>query len=258
MSPTRVALITGGTRGIGLGIARALAREGLDLFLCGRRQPTDVADTLRELGDLGATVHYAVCDVADSDGHGPLLEQVESRFGRLDVLVNNAGVAPRQRLDVMETTRESFERVVTTNLTGPFFLTQAAARWMIRQRQAACDFRGTIINVSSISATVASLTRGEYCISKAGVAMAGKLWAARLAEHSIDVFEIRPGIIATDMTAGVMEKYQAMIDAGLCVQKRMGQPEDIGRAAAMLVRGDLPYATGQVITIDGGLTMQRL
>jgi NAD(P)-dependent dehydrogenase (short-subunit alcohol dehydrogenase family) len=176
----------------------------------------------------------------------------------LDVLVNNAGVAPDVRADVLEATEESFDRVVGINLKGPYFLTQLVARWMIEQRENDANFRGVIVNVSSVSATEASINRGDYCISKAGVAMATQLWAHRLAEFGIAVYEVRPGIITTDMTAPVKEKYERLIANGLTVENRWGTPEDVGRAIAVLARGELTYASGNVLNIDGGLTLRRL
>ena len=160
--------------------------------------------------------------------------------------------------DILDAAEDSYEWVMKINLQGPYFLTQAVARWMIEQKQRDAGWRGCIINISSISATVASTSRGEYCISKAGVSMATRLWAARLGEFDIPVYEIRPGVIATDMTAGVKEKYDKLIAEGLCIQRRWGQPDDIGRAAAALARGDLAYSTGQVVMVDGGLTIPRL
>jgi NAD(P)-dependent dehydrogenase (short-subunit alcohol dehydrogenase family) len=174
------------------------------------------------------------------------------------VLVNNAGVAPKVRADILEATEESYEWVMKINLQGPYFLTQAAANWMVEQKKQDASFSGCIVNISSVSSTVASPSRGEYCLSKAGVSMATKLWAARLGEFNIPVYEIRPGIIQTDMTATVKEKYDKLIGQGLLVQSRWGQPGDIGKAVAMLVRGDLAYSTGQVIMVDGGQTVQRL
>jgi len=162
------------------------------------------------------------------------------------------------RADILEASEESFQRLMRINLQGPYFLTQAAANWMIEQSRSNRLFRGCIVNISSISATVASPSRGEYCISKAGVSMATQLWATRLGEFGIGVYEVRPGVIKTDMTAPVTEKYDKLIAEGLCVQPRWGMPEDVGRAVAMLVRGDLPYSTGQVIMVDGGMTLQRL
>jgi NAD(P)-dependent dehydrogenase (short-subunit alcohol dehydrogenase family) len=174
------------------------------------------------------------------------------------VLVNNAGVAPKVRADILDATEESFERLIRINLQGPYFLTQAVARWLIAQKKADPAFQGCIVNISSVSATVASVSRGEYCISKAGVSMATKLWAARLGEFDLPVYEIRPGIIKTDMTATVTAKYDKLIGEGLLLQSRWGLPQDIGRAVAMMVRGDIAYSTGQVILVDGGQTVQRL
>ena len=254
----RVALVTGGARGIGLGVARALARENFDLAVCGVRDAEAAAPALDGLRQLGAEVLYAQADISDPAARGKLLEAVREQFGRLHVLVNNAGVAPKVRADVLEATEESFERVLKVNLQGPYFLTQQCARWMIEQKRARTDWRGCIINISSVSATVASVNRGDYCISKAGVSMATQLWAARLGEFDIPVYEIRPGLIRTDMTAGVQAKYDQLIAQGLLAQSRWGLPEDVGRAAAMLARGDLGYSTGQVLMIDGGLALQRL
>jgi NAD(P)-dependent dehydrogenase (short-subunit alcohol dehydrogenase family) len=254
----RVALVTGGTRGIGKGCARALAGEGWDLAVCGVRPEEEARPALEELRAAGTAVLYVRADIGEDDAADRLLGAVRERFGRLDLLVNNAGVAPTERRDILEATRESFDRVMRINLRGPYFLTQAAARWM-RERKTADPARGgCIIFVTSMSATVASVNRGEYCVSKAGLAMASLLWATRLAEDGIRVYEVRPGIVRTDMTAGVAAKYDALISQGLTLQKRWGAPEDVGRAVAMLARGDLPYSTGQVILVDGGLTVQRL
>jgi len=255
----KVALVTGGTRGIGFGIAQALADEGLDVALCGRRDAAAVEDVLGALRSRGTDVLYESTDIRDLDAHEQLLDRIDDHFGRLDVLVNNAGVAPRERNDLLEATPESFDRVLDINLRGPYFLTQRVANWMIDQGEASDAFDGAIINVTSISSTVASPDRGEYCISKAGLTMATRLWAVRLSEFEIPVYEIRPGIIETDMTRAVKEKYdRLLLEEGLTLQSRWGQPEDIGTAAAALVRGDLPYATGQVLHLDGGLTINRL
>jgi len=196
--------------------------------------------------------------VTDGAARSKMLADIRARFGRLNVLVNNAGVAPLARADILEATEESYERVMRINLQGPYFLTQAVARWMIEQKQADAAFRGGIVNVSSVSATVASPSRGEYCLSKAGVSMATRLWAVRLAEFDIPVYEVRPGIIRTDMTAAVKAKYDKLIGEGLLLQSRWGLPEDVGRAVAMMARGDIAYSTGQVILVDGGLTVGRL
>jgi len=253
----KVALVTGGGRGIGRGIARCLAAEGCDIVICGTRSEEKVQDALDEFRERGAGVLYCRADVADGEARKRLLSAVRQRFGRLNVLVNNAGVAPRVRADILEATEESFERVMRINLQGPYFLTQAVANWMIAQ-QAEDDFEGCIVNISSVSATVASPSRGEYCISKAGVSMATRLWAARLGEYGIPVYEVRPGVIKTDMTQPVQSQYDKLIREGLMVQARWGLPEDVGRAVAMLVRGDLTYSTGQVIVVDGGMTIERL
>src|SRR5580704_8434020 len=255
----KLAMVTGGSRGIGFGIALALAQSGFDLAINGRREEKDVAEAVEKLKSAGAKVLYLRGDVASRADRAGVLEHVDREFGRLDVLVNNAGVAPDVRADLLEATEESFDRLMSINLRGPYFLTQLAARWMVKQRQAAGEkWRGCIINVSSVSATVASVNRGDYCITKAGIAMATMLWAARLAEFNIDVYEIRPGIVATDMTAGVIEKYDKLIANGLTIEKRWGKPEDVGHAAAILAKGDLPYATGQVLHIDDGMTIPRL
>jgi len=253
-----VALVTGGTRGIGLGVAQALAREGFDLAVCGMRPVEAVQETIAGLEALGAKVLYVPCNVADREARAIMLAAVRETFGRLHVLVNNAGIAPRERRDLLEATEESFEEVVRTNLQGPYFLTQHVARWMIEQQEADPSWWGCVINVSSISATVASVNRGEYCVSKAGVSMATQLWSVRLGEYDIPVYEVRPGVTATDMTAGVKGKYDKLIAEGLCVQRRWGLPEDTGKAVAALARGDFPYSTGQVIMVDGGLTLPRL
>jgi len=258
MSWNRVALVTGGTRGIGLGIAEALAQDGWDLAVCGVRPVEAVRESLARLEALGREVAYFQADVADASDRASLVEQVEARFGRLHVLVNNAGIAPPVRADLLEATEESFDLVLAVNLKGPYFLTQRVAQWMIRQRQEDPGYQGTIVNIGSISATVVSVNRGEYCVSKAGLAMLTQLWAVRLAEFGIRVYEVRPGIIQTDMTAPVREKYDRLLAQGLCVQTRWGQPEDVGRAVAMLVRGELSYSPGQVLLVDGGLTIPRI
>jgi 3-oxoacyl-[acyl-carrier protein] reductase len=254
MAEERVALVTGGARGIGLGIARKLAQDGFTLAITGRREAMQVQRELNQLKESSPRSIYIQADVASTAERKQLLATVESRLGRLDVLVNNAGIAPRVRADVLEAGEESFDELIATNLRGPYFLTQLAAAWMIRQPKA----QRSIINIGSVSATVASVNRGDYCITKAGIAMATKLWAVRLAEFGIAVYEVRPGIIETDMTAGVKGKYDALIEDGILLEKRWGTPEDVGAAVSMLARGELPYATGAVLTLDGGLTLARL
>ncbi len=254
----RVALITGGARGIGFGIAQCLADEGFDLTVCGVRKQDAAEQSLAELRRRGAEVLYVRADVGDADARRRLVDMTKEKFDRLHVLVNNAGVAPKTRADILEATEASFEHVMRTNLQGPYFLTQASANWMIEQKRSDPDWQGCIVNISSVSATAASVQRGEYCISKAGIGMATRLWAARLGEFDIPVFEVRPGIIQTDMTAGVQEKYDKLLAEGLAIQRRWGTPEDVGKAVAALARGDLAYSTGQIIMVDGGMTTPRL
>ena len=254
----RIALVTGGGRGIGLGIARCLAQEGCDLAICGVREESAVAPAIRELEACGARVLYVQADVSQKEARRRLVQAVREHYGRLDVLVNNAGIAPRVRADLLEASEESFEEVMRVNLQGPYFLIQAVANWLIEQKKSMPSLAACIVNVTSISATVASTNRGEYCLSKAALSMATRLWATRLAEFDIPVYEVRPGIIRTDMTAGVQARYDHLIEQGLLLQARWGLPEDVGKAVAMLVRGDLPYSTGQVIVVDGGLTVARL
>jgi 3-oxoacyl-[acyl-carrier protein] reductase len=268
----RVALVTGGTRGIGLGIARALARDGWNLALCGVRPETDVRGVLDELraatDDVNTTpdemrgfqinVDYAPADLASPQDRRRLVDWVRDRYGSVQALVNNAGRAPRVRADLLDATEDSFEEVLRTNLQGPYFLTQQIAAQMVARRAADPTSPGAIVFVTSVSADMASPNRGEYCVSKAGLAMTVKLFATRLAPVGIPVYEIRPGIIATDMTAGVRELYDRRIADGLIPEHRWGTPDDIGRTTAALLRGDVPYATGTIIHIDGGLAIPRL
>ena len=254
----KVALVTGGTRGIGLGIALKLAEAGFTLAISGRRAAEEVQPVLEQLRERSGRSIYVQADVAAAVDRQHLVQTVEARLGRLEVLVNNAGIAPRTRADLLQASEESFEELIATNLRGPYFLTQAVASWMIRQQAENPGAQRSIINVSSVSATVASVNRGDYCISKAGIAMATKLWAVRLVEYGIAVYEVRPGIIETDMTVGVKGKYDALIEGGILLEKRWGTPEDVGTAVSMLARGELPYATGAVLVLDGGLTLPRL
>jgi 3-oxoacyl-[acyl-carrier protein] reductase len=254
----RVALVTGGSRGIGRGIAEALAECNFDVMINGVRNAADVADVLSVLHERGAEAHYIQGDVSLACDRQAIVDAVRTQFEQLHVLVNNAGVAPNVRTDILEATEDSFDRVIGINLKGPYFLTQLAARWMVEQRRTDPSFMGVVVNISSVNATEASFNRGEYCISKAGVAMATQLWAHRLAEFGIAAYEVRPGIVHTDMSAAVAEKYNRLMANGLTVENRWGEPHDIGRAVAMLARGDLSYATGNVLNIDGGLTLRRL
>ena len=254
----KVALVTGGSRGIGLGIAERLANDKFNLAINGVRDESDIQEVLDNLRSFGVKVIYCQGDIGSHDSRERIIRKVKDEFGQLNVMVNNAGVAPKERRDILEASEESFDYVVGTNLKGTYFLTQLAANWMVEQKQADDQYTGCIINVTSVSSTVASVNRGEYCIAKAGLSMMTQLYAARLGEFQIPVYEIRPGVIATDMTAGVKDKYDTMFAEGLAIQRRWGVPEDIGKAAAGLARGDFPYSTGQVVMVDGGMTLQRL
>jgi 3-oxoacyl-[acyl-carrier protein] reductase len=254
----RIALVTGGTRGIGFGIGVQLAANDFDLAVNGTRLASDVEETIKKLKDFGNDVIYCRGNISSSIDRENIIRQVNEHYGKLDVLVNNAGVAPKERRDILDATEESFDDVISTNLKGTYFLTQRVANWMIKQKKNNQQFKGCIINISSISATVASVNRGEYCISKAGISMATKLFAVRLGEFDIPVFEVRPGVIFTDMTSAVKEKYDQLIEQGLCVQQRWGEPDDVGKVVASLAKGDFIYSTGQVIMVDGGLTIPRL
>jgi NAD(P)-dependent dehydrogenase (short-subunit alcohol dehydrogenase family) len=254
----QTAFITGGSRGIGLGIAKELAKAGFSLAINGVRSKDGVLPVLEELEAFGIKAEYIQGDVSEKKDRERMLGEIVDMFGCLNVLVNNAGIAPKERKDILEATEESFDHLISVNLKGPYFLTQLIANYFIEKKKMDALFPCCIINISSISATVASLNRGEYCISKAGIAMATKLWAARLGEYNIPVYEVQPGIIKTDMTAGVIEKYDKLFAGGLAIQSRWGLPEDVGKAVKALAMGDFPYSTGQVIMVDGGQTVQRL
>jgi 3-oxoacyl-[acyl-carrier protein] reductase len=254
----KVALITGGSRGIGFGIAQQLAQHGFNLAINGVRPEAQAKEAIQELKKLGAEVYYCQGNVAVKEDRTKIIEDVKNHFKRLDVLVNNAGIAPRERADILNAKEEIFDEVINTNLKGTYFLTQAAANWMIEQKKNNPGLQSCIINITSMSSTVASVNRGEYCISKAGLSMASQLFAVRLGEFNIPVYEVRPGIIATDMTSGVKEKYDNLIEGGLTIEKRWGKPEDVGKIVNALAQGNLPYGTGQVIMVDGGLTTPRL
>jgi 3-oxoacyl-[acyl-carrier protein] reductase len=254
----KTALITGGSRGIGFGIAKALAKEGYNLAINGVRDEENASGALEELRLLGAEVLYCQGSIASAEDREKIIDKAYSVFGQINLLVNNAGIAPRVRMDLLETTPENYQEVLTTNLEGPFFFTQNIARKMVHARQNNHAFEATIIFVTSISATVVSTNRGEYCVSKAGLAMTSALFAVRMAEYNIPVFEIRPGVIATDMTSKVQDKYDALFESGMALQPRWGTPDDVGKAVASLTRGDFPYSTGQVIHVDGGMLIDRL
>ena len=254
----KIAFITGGTRGIGFGVALALGKAGFDLAVNGIRNEVDVTNSLEELRNLGVNVAYFQGNVAVREDRQAMLDKILSHFGSVNVLVNNAGIAPRERADILHAKEENWDEVMEINLKGPYFLTQLFANYFVDKKLENPLFEASIINISSISAFVASVNRGEYCISKAGIAMATKLWATRLGEYDIPVYEIQPGIIKTDMTAGVVEKYDKLFQEGITLQRRWGLPDDVGKVAAMLALGNMPYATGQAIKVDGGLHIQRL
>ncbi|MGV8094591.1 MAG: 3-ketoacyl-ACP reductase [Mangrovibacterium sp.] len=254
----KTAFITGGTRGIGLGIATELAKAGFDLAVNGIREEPEVKPVLEELSAYGVQVTYVRGDVSKKNDRLQMVNAIYERFGKINVLINNAGIAPKERKDILEATEDSFEQVLHTNLQGPYFLTQLMANRMIAAKRQFPEEFFCIINLSSVSATIASVNRGEYCISKAGIAMATKLWASRLGEFDIPVYEIQPGVIRTDMTAGVQEKYDRLFQSGMAIQQRWGLPSDVGKVATAMATGSLPYSTGQVVLVDGGMTVQRM
>jgi NAD(P)-dependent dehydrogenase (short-subunit alcohol dehydrogenase family) len=254
MLPSPVALVTGGSRGIGRGICLALAKQGYALAINYAGNRDAAVETARCAGERTPSV-LVQGDVGKPADRDRLVEATLAAFGRIDVLVNNAGVTSQGRRDVLEATKESWDVVLATNLEGPFFLSQRVAREMIRLRDRLRD--PAIVNVSSVSAYALSTNRGDYCISKAGLAMVTQLWAARLAEHGIRVYEVRPGVMDTDMTAGVKEKYTAQIAEGLAPIRRWGTAQDVGAAVAALVTGAIPFSTGDVLNIDGGFHLRR-
>jgi len=256
--PKRMALVTGAARGIGKAIALELARRGFDVAIADIISPDQASATLADFAGLPGRAIYIRADVSQRDDRASLVEQLRKEFGRLDLLVNNAGIAPRKRLDLLEATEESFDEVLAVNLRGPYFLTQLVARWMVERKKTFPDYQPRIVNISSLSAYTSSPARGEYCISKAGVSMMTKLYADRLAEYGIGVYEIRPGIIHTDMTAPVREKYDKMIAEGLTPIQRWGEPHDIAMAVAAIAEGYLPFSTGEVVNVDGGFHLRRL
>ena len=251
------ALITGGSRGIGLGIAEALGKRGYRLAINGVRDEDEVSQQLDHLRQLTDVV-YCQGNIGNLRDHKGIVAKALTKFNTIDVLVNNAGVAPKNRKDILELDEESFDRLMDINLKGTFFLTQLVAQQMLAAKKSNDKYSPSIITITSMSAEVASINRAEYCMSKAALSMMTKLFATRLAEADIPVYEVRPGIIETDMTAGVREKYDKLINDGLTLEKRWGTPADIGKIVAALASGSIPYATGQVIAADGGLTIRRL
>jgi len=254
----RVALVTGASRGIGRAIAVALAADGWTVVVNYHANAEAAAQTLSEVQAAGGQGVTIQADVSDAAGRERLLRETIFRYGRIDLLVNNAGVAPRQRADLLEMTEASYDEVMAVNLKGPFFLTQLVAREMIALLGAGAVQWPKIINIGSMSAYTSSTNRAEYCLSKAGIGMMTRLYADRLAEYGINVYEIRPGIIETDMTSAMREKYDRLIAEGLTPFRRWGQPEDVAQVVQMIAAGRLPFSTGEVINVDGGFHLRRL
>lgn len=259
-----VAIVTGGSRGIGKGIAKELAGLGyavvVNFYGFRDNQPNDTTarQTQREIRESGGICEICQGDVAGEQDRGALVDFVREKFSRCDMLVNNAGVAPLQRRDILESTEESYDRVMNINLKGPYFLTQRVANWMIEQTKTHSDRSFRICNISSISSYTSSPSRGEYCLSKAGISMMTRLYADRLASYGIGVFEVCPGLVRTDMTSAVREQYDTLIADGLTPIKRWGYPEDIAKAVGAIAQGRLDFSTGQVIHVDGGFHIRRL
>jgi len=263
MERNRVALITGAGRGIGRGIALELARIGFKIAGCDilyepKNTRSGLFEVRGEAAKLGAAFLPIEGDVSNPAEHDRILSAVLAEYGRLDVLVHNAGVAPEVRTDVLQTTPESFDRVMGVNMRGPFFLTQKAVPRLLETAAGDAGVKPAIVFITSISAVVSSTARAEYCLSKAALSMAARIFADRLAGSGINVYEVRPGLIQTDMTVPVREKYDALIAAGLVPQKRWGFPEDVGKAVAGLVQGYFPYSTGLILEVSGGMDIRRL
>lgn len=254
----KVAFITGASRGIGNSIAIQLASEGYAVAAMGTTEKSLIEENFNKIKSYGNPFIYIKGDIAESVDRKNAVEQVLSNFGRIDILVNNAGVAPKVRMDILETTEESMDFVLNINLKGTFFLTQLISNIMIKAVKLDALSHPKIINISSLSAYTSSTQRGEYCISKAGISMVTALFADRLAEYGINVYEIRPGVIATDMTSLVKDKYDGLIANGLTPIKRWGTPEDIGNAVSVLCSDKLNFSTGEVINVDGGFHLRRL
>jgi NAD(P)-dependent dehydrogenase (short-subunit alcohol dehydrogenase family) len=258
MIDMRVALVTGAGRGIGNGIATQLAKDGFAVVIIDVLEENSVIENINKVKETGRPVLYVKGDITSAESRQGVADRIMTEFGRIDVLVNNAGVAPKKRMDILETTEESMDFVLGINLKGTFFLTQLIANIMVKEVKESEAFSPIIVNISSNSAYTSSPSRGEYCISKAGVSMVTTLFADRLAEYCINVYEIRPGIIMTDMTSVVKEKYDNLIANGLTPIKRWGYPADIGNAVSVLCSGKLAYSTGDVINVDGGFHIRRL
>ena len=254
----KIAIVTGSRRGIGLATVKKLMSDGYTAVLCDVVEKEEVKDLLAELNRHGEADYFR-CDISVPEDREALMDAVVEKYGRIDALVNNAGVACKQRLDILETTVESVERLLRINLEGTFFMCQAGAKRMIAMKKAGLpDYNPHIVNIASMSSYTSSVSRGEYCMSKAGISMVTKLFADRLAEEGISVFEVRPGIIMTDMTAVVKEKYEKLISEGVTPIRRFGQPEDVANCVSAACSGLLDFGTGTVLNADGGFHIQRL
>jgi 3-oxoacyl-[acyl-carrier protein] reductase len=258
-----VILVTGASRGLGRGVAEELARAGFSVgvhYASNRAAAEETVATCRSLAPRADQQFHAVGgDLGKANDREALFDQTIQSFGCLDALVNNAGVAPRVRADIVEAREDVFDEVLGVNLKGPYFLSQLAARWWLAHPgQSRLPAGYKLVFVTSLSANTASTNRGEYCISKAGLSMASQLWAVRLAGEGVQVLELRPGIMATDMTAGVKEKYDKLLADGLVPQRRWGKPEDVGLAVRAIMEGRFPFSTGDVINLDGGFHLRRL
>ena len=258
MSEKMTAIVTGASRGIGNAIATKLAQEGCALIAVGTSAFDTVAANFQKIEQSGAPWRYVQADVSMPEGRQKIVDAALAAFGRIDILVNNAGVAPKVRMDLLETSEESFDHVLGINLKSTFFLSQLVARKMVEARAQNASLRPKIVNISSVSAYASSTQRGEYCLSKAGIAMTTRLFADRLADEGINVYEVRPGIIATDMTATVKDKYDALIEGGITPIRRWGQPEDVAKAVWAACSGLLDFSTGEVLNVDGGFHLRRL
>lgn len=244
-----VAVVTGGSRGIGKSIADELLKKGFNVIVAARSATPELENTIN---NCSQQLDFVATDISDTESIGSLFNFVKGKYGKIDLLVNNAGVAPKTRKDILEITPEDFDFVADINLKGTFFVTQKFVPLL------AASEKSRIVNISSMSAYTASVNRGEYCIAKAGISMITKLFAARLAEYGISVIEIRPGIIETDMTAKVKEKYEKLIAEGITPIKRMGQPEDVAKCVGAIADGNFDFCTGTVIDCDGGFSVRQL
>lgn len=258
MSAGKVALVTGGSRGIGRGICVALGAKGWTVIVNYRGNAEAADECVMLVQDAGGQAQAVQANISSRDDRAKMLEQILVGYGRIDLLVNNAGMAPRVRMDILETTEESYDEVMAVNLKGPYFLTQAVARNMIELMKDGVIDHADIINIGSISAFMVSTNRGEYCISKTGMGMMTQLFADRLAQENINVYEVRPGVTATDMTSKVAEMYEKRINEGLMPIRRWGQPEDVAKICVAIAEGALPFSTGEIINVDGGIHIQRL